>query len=109
LSAVSRDFLPDLRYRGFAFHYPGGQLTEQQRIEAACAALDASPDKAIAISHAKNRLPSLRKGHRSLIDQLDRELAGGKLAITGNWFLGVSIEDCVTRSRSEHERMFGRL
>jgi protoporphyrinogen oxidase len=44
-----------------------------------------------------------------LIGQLDRVLAGGKLAITGNWFLGVSIEDCVTRSRSEHERMFGRL
>jgi len=109
LSAVSRDFLPDPRYRGFAFHYPGGQLTDGQRIGAACAALDVSPDQAIAITHANNRLPSLRKGHRSLIGQLDRVLAGGKLAITGNWFLGVSIEDCVTRSRSEHERMFARL
>jgi protoporphyrinogen oxidase len=44
-----------------------------------------------------------------VIESLDRALAGGKLGVTGNWFLGVSIEDCVTRSRAEHERRFGAL
>jgi len=106
LSAVSRDFMADERYRGFAFHFPGGQLTPNERIAAACAALDVSPDQAAAVAHATNRLPSLRKGHQRLIEALDQTLATRPLATTGNWFLGVSIEDCITRSRSEHERLF---
>ena len=106
LSAVSRDFMADERYRGFAFHFPGGQLTPNERIAAACAALDVSPDQAAAVAHATNRLPSLRKGHQRLIEALDQTLATRPLATTGNWFLGVSLEDCITRSRSEHERLF---
>ena len=106
LSAVSRDFLADDRYRGFAFHFPAGCLDETGRIAAACATLDIAPEKAIAIAHARNRLPSLRKGHQGVIKALDKALAGRRIAVTGNWFLGVSIEDCVTRSRDEHERLF---
>jgi oxygen-dependent protoporphyrinogen oxidase len=106
LSAVSRDFMADDRYRGFAFHFPGGTYNETERISAACAALDVNPDKAVATAQLANRLPSLRKGHQGLIGALDKTLAGLPLAVTGNWFLGVSIEDCVTRSRSEHERLF---
>jgi oxygen-dependent protoporphyrinogen oxidase len=106
LSAVSRDFMADARYRGFAFHFPGGTYNETERISAACAALDVNPDKAVATAQLANRLPSLRKGHQGLIGALDQALAGLPLAVTGNWFLGVSIEDCVTRSRSEHERLF---
>jgi protoporphyrinogen oxidase len=109
LSAVSRDFMADDHWRGFAFHFPGGKHAEQERLQAACAALDSTPDKAAAVAHATNRLPRLRKGHRALVDAVDTALAGKPLAITGNWFLGVSIEDCVTRSRSEHERLFGRI
>jgi len=26
--------------------------------------------------------------------------------MTGNWFLGISIEDCLTRSHQECERLF---
>ena len=106
LSAVSRDFMADDRYRGFAFHFPGGRLTPVERVDAACAALDVSPDRAAAVAHATNRLPSLRKGHQRLIAALDQTLATRPLAATGNWFLGVSIEDCITRSRSEHQRLF---
>jgi protoporphyrinogen oxidase len=107
LSAVSRDFLADDQWRGFAFHFPGGKYSEQERERAACAALDCTPDKAAAIAHATNRLPRLRKGHRTLVDSVDSALAGRPIAITGNWFLGVSIEDCVTRSLGEHQRLFG--
>jgi protoporphyrinogen/coproporphyrinogen III oxidase len=38
--------------------------------------------------------------------RLDEALAGTRLAVTGNWFLGVSIEDALTRSRSESDRLF---
>ncbi|NEX15314.1 MAG: amine oxidase [Halochromatium sp.] len=109
LSAVSRDFLPDDRYRGFAFHFPGNQLSATEREQAACRAIDARVDDIVAKAEVRNRLPSLRRDHGDRIQALDAALAGGQIAVTGNWFLGVSIEDCVTRTRSEHERLFGAL
>jgi hypothetical protein len=42
------------------------------------------------------------------VERLDRALAGTRIAVTGNWFLGVSIEDCLTRSLGEHQRLFAR-
>lgn len=107
LSAVSRDFLEDPRYRGFAFHFPTDALSADARLQAACQALDAQPDQVLAQRLVRNRLPSLRKGHAARIATLDQLLVGQGIGITGNWFLGVSIEDCITRSREETERLFG--
>jgi hypothetical protein len=41
-----------------------------------------------------------------LVERLDRDLVGRRLGVTGNWFLGVSIEDALTRSRAESDRLF---
>jgi protoporphyrinogen oxidase len=107
LSAVSRDFFEDSRYRGFAFHFSDNQLDHAAaRIAAACQALGTNPDTAHSITWTTNRLPSLRTGHDQLVNRLDQLLRGKSLGITGNWFQGVSIEDCVTRSYSEHQRLF---
>ena len=46
------------------------------------------------------------QGHADLVARLDEALAGTRLGITGNWFIGVSIEDCLTRSRKEVDRLF---
>ncbi|MFP4062145.1 MAG: protoporphyrinogen/coproporphyrinogen oxidase [Halochromatium sp.] len=107
LSAVSRDFLPDDRYRGFAFHFPGATLSEAEREQAACQAIDARVADISAKAHVRNQLPALRADHMQRVQALDAALAGGRIAVTGNWFLGVSIEDCVTRTRAEHARLFG--
>jgi len=109
LSAVSRDFLDDPRYRGFAFHFPGGLFDQAQQLAAACAALATTPAQVVATAQISNRLPSLRRGHLQVIAALDVALANTAIGVTGNWFLGVSIEDCITRSRAEHERRFSAL
>ncbi|MBK1647721.1 protoporphyrinogen/coproporphyrinogen oxidase [Rhabdochromatium marinum] len=111
LSAVSRDFLEHPQYRGFAFHFPGGRLDTERQIEAACQALDVAPSQVAAVRQEHNRLPSLRKSHGDWMARLNQALqattaAGHPLAVTGNWFLGVSIEDCVTRSHDEMTRLF---
>jgi UDP-galactopyranose mutase len=50
-------------------------------------------------------LPSPVLGHGETVAELDRLLAGGKLAVSGNYFEGLAIEDCVVRSRSEWRRV----
>ncbi|UHD14964.1 protoporphyrinogen/coproporphyrinogen oxidase [Thiocapsa bogorovii] len=107
-SAVSRDFLADPSYRGFAFHFRPGVLSEQAQIERACLALGTTPRHIAAQARVRNRLPALRTGHPARVRRLDETLAGTRLAVTGNWFLGVSIEDALTRSRSESDRLFAR-
>ncbi len=106
-SAVSRDFLPDDTYRGFAFHFRPGVLDADARVARACAVLNIKPERIAAQTLVRNRLPALRHGHGELMQRLDAALAGKRLGVTGNWFLGVSIEDALTRSRAESDRLFG--
>ncbi|QIK37323.1 FAD-dependent oxidoreductase [Caldichromatium japonicum] len=106
-SAVSRDFLPDGGYRGLAFHFRPVALTLEEQLQVACAALGVGPEQVIAKQRVHNRLPALRAGHLGLVEQIDRALAGERLGMTGNWFIGISMEDALTRSRLEHRRLFG--
>ena len=48
-------------------------------------------------------MPAL--GHGEVVDGIDRLLAGGKLAVAGNYFAGLAIEDCVLRSNAEWARI----
>lgn len=105
-SMVSRDYLPDPSYRGFAFHFRPGALEPDAQLDRACQALGVQPDRVASRARVANRLPVLRVGHQDLVRRIDAGLAGGNLAVTGNWFLGVSIEDCLTRSHQEFARLF---
>lgn len=106
-SMVSRDFLPDPDRRGFAFHFRPGALEADGQLERACRALGVRAEQIAGRAWVTHKLPALRTGHQRLVADIDARLAGTRLAITGNWFLGVSIEDCLTRSHSEYERLFG--
>lgn len=106
-SAVSRDFLPDDNYRGFAFHFRPGVLCQDAQVARACTVLGVKPERVAAQALAHNRLPALRHGHTDLVRRFDAALSGRRLGVTGNWFLGVSIEDALTRSRAESDRLFG--
>lgn len=105
-SMVSRDYLPDERYRGFAFHFRGGALDAGTQVERICRTLGIGAEQLSGTAWVANRLPALLVDHGDLVREIDKTLAGGRLAITGNWFLGVSIEDCLTRSHQEYERLF---
>jgi protoporphyrinogen oxidase len=108
-SVVSRDPVPDARYRGFTFHFRPGRLDDERKRERICAVLGLAPEKILAQADKQNRLPALRLGHKERIAAIDQALVSLPLAVTGNWFLGVSIEDCLTRSATECERLFGKV
>jgi oxygen-dependent protoporphyrinogen oxidase len=106
-SAVSRDTAPDPAYRGFTFHFRPGVLDEAGK-RARMSAVLGLPPTAFSPEHIvmkMNQLPALRVGHGAVIRAVDHALAGSRLALTGNYFTGVAIEDCVTRSLDEFARI----
>lgn len=103
-SAVSRDTVPDDNYRGFAFHFKPGESgeTKMRRITDV---LGITEDKIIHKHEVVNIVPSLKVGHRQWLEKMEGMLAGKNLLLTGNYFGGMAIEDCVSRSLSESKRL----
>jgi protoporphyrinogen/coproporphyrinogen III oxidase len=106
-SAVSRDPVPDQRYRAFTFHFRPGRQDEAGRLARICRVLGVTTSEIISSISIENRLPALRLGHAERIQWIDERLAGESLGLTGNWFQGVSIEDSLVRSASESLRLLG--
>ena len=103
-SIVSRDTVPDEKYRGFTFHFKpdvrqADQLTRISDI------LGVTSSQITDLAEKQNQLPALRVGHDKLVDKIDRHLVGKQLMVTGNYFSGIAIEDCVSRSLHEYSRM----
>ncbi|MDG4553813.1 MAG: FAD-dependent oxidoreductase [Candidatus Competibacter sp.] len=106
-SAVSRDTVPDAHWRGFTFHFRPGVLGEEEKVEriAQVLGIDRALLESGHMAFKLNQLPVLRVGHSERAEVLNPALAGNRLALIGNYFSGVAIEDCVTRSRAEFERL----
>jgi UDP-galactopyranose mutase len=103
-SAVSRDPVPDPRLRAFAFHFRTGH-TREARLARMAEVLGCGEGDFLHVADKTTMLPSPVLGHGETVAELDRLLAGGKLAVSGNYFEGLAIEDCVVRSRSEWRRV----
>ncbi|NTV98979.1 MAG: FAD-dependent oxidoreductase [Chlorobiaceae bacterium] len=104
-SAVSRDTVPDENFRGFAFHFRPG-LDEKTKMTRICEVLGIGPSRIEKIFTRINTVPSLRLGHHQWLEKTDMLLKRKKnLLLSGNYFGGMAIEDCVSRSKGE----FGRI
>lgn len=104
-SAVSRDTVPNEKYRGFTFHFKPNLMDSEQKLKKACEVIGVSAEQVIETFEKLNIVPSLRLGHYALIDEIDVLLKDSSLYLSGNFFAGLSIEDCVSRSKTEVERM----
>ena len=105
-SVVSRDLVPDPNYRAFTFHFRPGRLDKSAKLQRIQQVLGVDVAAIQASAAYQNRLPALRLGHTELIANLDQALRGQPIALTGNWFAGVSIEDSLVRSAAEFDRLF---
>jgi oxygen-dependent protoporphyrinogen oxidase len=101
-SVVSRDTVSDERYRGFTFHFMPG-LDYERKIRRIAEVL--GTDKFEAFSENSAVIPSPILGHGKVVSDIDRLLEGKKVFVTGNYFSGLAIEDCVTRSSTEFSRL----
>ncbi len=105
-SVVSRDLVRNASYRAFTFHFRPGRLDDAARLARICQVLGVEETAILDRTVAVNRLPALRLGHQQLLDEVDQQLAGTSLALTGNWFTGISIEDSLVRTAREFIRLF---
>ena len=106
-SVVSRDTTPDPHYRGLTFHFRPGRLDAVAQRECITQVLNL-PRSALTANNVitkTNQLPALRLGHDARIARLDQALVGTGLALTGNYFSGVALEDCAQRSLAEWNRL----
>ena len=104
-SVVSRDVVPDASFRGFTFHFKPGVADEAAKMKRVSEVLRIPTAEVAEMFTKNNLLPSLTVGQRQLVTEIDSLTQGRNLFLTGNYFYGLSIEDCVTRSRSEFNKL----
>ena len=106
-SVVSRDTVDDDNYRGFVFHFQPG-LDEKTKRSRITEVLGVGFSKIEHTEAKHNTVPTLQLAHHQWLEKTDALLNGKKsLLLTGNYFGGMAIEDCVSRSKSEFARLRG--
>jgi protoporphyrinogen/coproporphyrinogen III oxidase len=104
-AVVSRDYLDDPKQRGFTFHFRPERLSAEAQLGRIGQVLAIDPGQVTGLARTRNRLPALRAGHVQRVERIDQALKDTGLLLTGNYFLGVSLEDCLTRSATEAQRL----
>lgn len=108
-SIVSRDIAPHKKYRGFTIHLQG-KVAESKLQKHLCNVLHINPESILSQKYKNNYLPELRKGHEDFLENLEMQIEDTEnLYFTGNYFQGLSLEDCVQRSRKEALRYISTL
>jgi UDP-galactopyranose mutase len=103
-SAVTRDSVPDPDWRSFSFHFKPG-LAPEERVSRVTKLLSLRREDLEETVEKRTVLPSPALGHEAIVAEIDRLSSGKRLCVLGNWFAGLSIEDCVDRSRKEWARV----
>lgn len=103
-SVVSRDVVPDPARRGLAFHFRTG-LPLDQRVARIAAVTGGRAEDFVHVAERRHVLPSLRLGQAEIVSAVERAIAGSGVYLTGNYFAGLSLEDCALRSTAEAARL----
>jgi protoporphyrinogen oxidase len=104
-SVVSRDTIRHCKYRGFTFHFKPGLVRREAKLNRIAEVLGVELKQLEHVVEKVNFIPSLKVGHNVLVSAIEKSIAGSRLFLTGNYFDGMAIEDCVTRSRKEFLRL----
>lgn len=103
-SAVSRDLVEDEKLRSFTFHFEKGEKGEDEKFDIICRVLNISRKDILEWKMIRHILPSLRMPHLNMAEQVGRAKQSDTIYLLGNYFYGLSLEDCVHRSLDESER-----
>jgi len=104
-SSVSRDYLDHSELRGMAFHFKPGLLSDDEKLDRICELLELDREQLVQVIRKTNRLPAPDMGHHALMAEIDDLLDDQPLALIGNYFKGVAVEDCLERVERELARI----
>lgn len=104
-SIVSRDTVKHNTYRGFTFHFKHGILNNDAKLKKIAEVLGVKLAQIEHIAAKENFVPSLKVGHDALVAKIEQSISASRLFLTGNYFDGMAIEDCVLRSLKEFLRL----
>ncbi len=96
---VSRDVVPDPRFRGFAFHFRPGR-SQVEKLAKISEVLGVARCDLLEIFEREVVLPSPARGHEVRVAAVEAQARAAGVALAGNYFEGMAIEDCVARSRA---------
>lgn len=109
MSAVSKDLIPDDKLRSFTFHFIKGEKTATEKIDLACQILDVQPSDIVEKQETNHTLPAMRIDHIGMNEKVKNLQENEAIYLLGNYFYGLSLEDCVNRSKIEAERYLNAL
>lgn len=104
LSVVSRDVTEHPEVRSFTLHLEGHRKTDNEKRDLLCRILSIRPEDVLESVSTTHELPSLRLPHVPLIREVERLRTQEDLFLLGNYYYGLSLEDCVHRSFDEAGR-----
>jgi protoporphyrinogen oxidase len=103
-SVVSRDTVKHDIYRGFVFHFKP-QVSHDEGLRRIVDLLKIDMNQIEHVVKKENVVPSLKINHSMLVNSIDSLLSKSPLMLTGNYFEGMAIEDCIIRSYKEYNRI----
>jgi len=106
-SMVTRDVLPDDKYRGFACHFEENDIANGEQKVTMAELLSLNQSDIPQTTKANHSLPLIKTGHKERMSAIKTQAEKSGLYITGNYFNGLSLEDCVERSNQEAQRYLG--
>jgi oxygen-dependent protoporphyrinogen oxidase len=104
-SVVARDTVSNDKYRGFTFHFKPDLLSREAKLKRMAEVLGVEQTRLGPTVETLNFIPSLKVNHSELVGEIEKTISGSRLFLTGNYFDGLAIEDCVIRSQKEFKRL----
>lgn len=105
MSAVSRDLVEDDKLRSFTFHFRKGVKNDGEKFDIICKVLRISRNDILEWKLIQHILPSLHLQHLDMAGQVAKAKMQDDIIVLGNYFYGLSLEDCIHRSKDESERI----
>jgi len=106
MSAVSRDVITHPCLRSFSFHFLKDEKSREAQLALICNLLGIQEKDILSQTFTTHILPSPRKEHTTIINRIDTLRKDDSLFLLGNYFYGLSLEDCAHRSNDEFERYY---
>ena len=105
-SAVSCDGFPEgcLASRGITFHFPDNKQTDEALLDIIYRTLQVSPADLLRFVRTQHVLPAMRPEHTGMAARVEAARRDNRIFLLGNYYYGLSLEDCVIRAEEEARR-----